>query len=69
MLDDYLPKFLPFVVCSFFDMGQVTPATGGTSTGASKTQSAAPVSSGGTKMQTGKDYDFSSLTQGMFSKH
>ena len=49
-------------------MGQVTPATGGTSTGASKTQSAAPVSSGGTKMQTGKDYDFSSLTQGMFSK-
>ncbi|PNT13162.1 hypothetical protein POPTR_011G127000v4 [Populus trichocarpa] len=53
---------------SFFDMGQVNPANGGTSTGASKTQSAAPVSSGGTKMQTGKDYDFSSLTQGMFSK-
>ena len=50
-------------------MGQATPANGVKSSGASKTQQAAPVSSGGTKIQAGKDYDFSSLTQGMFSKH
>ncbi|KAJ6728014.1 ADP-RIBOSYLATION FACTOR GTPASE-ACTIVATING PROTEIN AGD5 [Salix koriyanagi] len=54
---------------SFYDMGQATPANGVKSSGASKTQPAAPVSSGGTKIQAGKDYDFSSLTQGMFSKH
>ncbi|KAF9672870.1 hypothetical protein SADUNF_Sadunf11G0089200 [Salix dunnii] len=54
---------------SLYDMGQVTPANGVKSSGASKTQPAAPVSSGGTKIQAGKDYDFSSLTQGMFSKH
>ncbi|KAB5534684.1 hypothetical protein DKX38_017770 [Salix brachista] len=54
---------------SFNDMGQATPANGVKSSGASKTQPAAPVSSGGTKIQAGKDYDFSSLTQGMFSKH
>ena len=49
-------------------MGQVAPANGGTTIGASKTQSAAPVSSGNS-MQNKKDYDFSYLTQGMFSKH
>jgi len=45
-------------------MGQVTPANGGTTIGASNTQSAAPVSSGNS-MQNKKDYDFSYLTQGM----
>lgn len=49
-------------------MGQVTPANGVTMTGASKPQSGAPISSENAS-QSGKDYDFSSLTQGMFSKH
>ncbi len=52
---------------SFYTMGQVDPVNGTMTTGVSKPQSAAPVSS--TTSQTAKDYDFSSLTQGMFAKH
>ena len=47
-------------------MGQVAPVNGTMTMGVSKTQSAAPVSS--TTSQSAKDYDFSSLTQGMFAK-
>lgn len=48
-------------------MGQVTPVNGVATAGASKTQSPSPIPSA-SPTQTGKDYDFSSLTQGMFSK-
>ncbi|TKY66583.1 ADP-ribosylation factor GTPase-activating protein AGD5 [Spatholobus suberectus] len=51
---------------SYYAMGQVAPVNGTTTTGASKPQSASPVSS--TTSKTGNDYDFSSLTQGMFAK-
>lgn len=52
-------------------MGQVSPANGTAAAGAgvSKPQSASPVSSTSSQKSSGKDYDFSSLTQGMFSKH
>lgn len=49
-------------------MGQVTPDNGAVTAGVNKPQSGAPVSSGKSS-QSGKEYDFSSLTQGMFSKH
>ncbi|RDX62124.1 putative ADP-ribosylation factor GTPase-activating protein AGD5 [Mucuna pruriens] len=49
---------------SFYAMGQVPPVNG--MMGVNKPQSAAPVSS--TSSQSAKDYDFSSLTQGMFAK-
>ncbi|KAG2371899.1 ADP-ribosylation factor GTPase-activating protein [Vigna angularis] len=54
---------------SFYGMGQVPPPVNGVmaTMGASKPQSGAPVSSSTT--QSAKDYDFSSLTQGMFAKH
>ncbi|KAE8733598.1 putative ADP-ribosylation factor GTPase-activating protein AGD15 [Hibiscus syriacus] len=44
-----------------------TPTSGTTTNGASKPQSASPVSSMNSP-QTGKDYEFSSLTQGLFTK-
>ncbi|XP_039032485.1 ADP-ribosylation factor GTPase-activating protein AGD5-like [Hibiscus syriacus] len=53
---------------SFYALGQVTPANGVAMTGASKPQQASPVTSANSS-QSGKDYDFSSLTQGMFTKH
>ncbi|CAJ1957012.1 unnamed protein product [Sphenostylis stenocarpa] len=54
---------------SFYGMGQVPPPVNGmmTTVGASKPQAGAPVSSSTT--QSAKDYDFSSLTHGMFAKH
>ncbi|TYG86903.1 hypothetical protein ES288_A13G170100v1 [Gossypium darwinii] len=52
---------------SFYALGQGTPASGVATNGASKPQSASPVSSTNSS-QAGKDYDFSSLTQGMFTK-
>lgn len=66
-----LKQFLSSPACSFYAMGQATPANGMTTpqTGTSKQQpTASPVSSTPAS-QTGKDYDFSSLTQGMFAKH
>ncbi|XP_019453611.1 PREDICTED: probable ADP-ribosylation factor GTPase-activating protein AGD5 isoform X2 [Lupinus angustifolius] len=51
---------------SFYPMGQIAPVNGTMTTGVSKPQSADPVSS--TTSQKGKDYDFSSLTEGMFAK-
>lgn len=51
---------------SFFTMPQVAPVNGTTTAVASKPQSATPVSTNTT--QTANDYDFSSLTQGMFAK-
>lgn len=56
--------------CSYYPMGQVAPVNGSSTTGgASKDResSAYPISS--TTSKTGSDYDFSSLTQGMFAKH
>ncbi|XP_019426106.1 PREDICTED: probable ADP-ribosylation factor GTPase-activating protein AGD5 isoform X2 [Lupinus angustifolius] len=50
----------------FYSLGQVAPVNGMMTAGANKPQSAAPVSS--TTSQSAKDYDFSSLTQGMFAK-
>ncbi|MBA0573924.1 hypothetical protein Golob_001171, partial [Gossypium lobatum] len=52
---------------SFYALGQATPASSVATNGASKPQSASPVSSTNSS-QAGKDYDFSSLTQGMFTK-
>ncbi|KAF1866499.1 hypothetical protein Lal_00017882 [Lupinus albus] len=49
----------------FYPMVQVAPVNGMVTTGVNKPQSA-PVSS--TTLQSAKDYDFSSLTQGMFAK-
>jgi stromal membrane-associated protein len=48
--------------------GQNGNLNGGISTAAPKPQSTAATASLVTPAQTGKDYDFSSLTQGMFSK-
>ncbi|XWS27956.1 hypothetical protein CRYUN_Cryun25bG0024800 [Craigia yunnanensis] len=50
---------------SFYTLGQVTPANGVATTGTSKPQSTSLVSSANS---SAKDYDFSSLTQGMFTK-
>ncbi|KAK8542712.1 hypothetical protein V6N13_136732 [Hibiscus sabdariffa] len=52
---------------SFYALGQVTPASSAATNGASKPQSASSASSTNSP-QTGKDYDFSSLTQGLFTK-
>ncbi|CAI0376105.1 unnamed protein product [Linum tenue] len=61
----------PYPASSFYSMGQGTPVVNGASTtaGASKPQSATPVVASSNSSQTGKEFDFSSLTQGMFSKH
>ncbi|KAF3453609.1 hypothetical protein FNV43_RR04049 [Rhamnella rubrinervis] len=59
---------ISYSTSSFYPMGQVTPVNGVT-TSASKTQSPSPVSSASSTTQSGKDYDFSSLTHGMFTKH
>lgn len=57
-----------FAVCSLQTAGQATSSNGLASAGVSKPQSSSPISSA-SPSQPGKDYDFSSLTQGMFSKH
>ncbi|XP_011044548.1 PREDICTED: probable ADP-ribosylation factor GTPase-activating protein AGD5 isoform X2 [Populus euphratica] len=59
---------VPYPTSSLYDIEQVTPANGGTNNGVGKPQSSSSVSSG-TSTPAGKDYDFSSLMQGMFSKH
>jgi hypothetical protein len=53
------------ICCSFYGMGQVGPVNGMMTMGANKPQST-PVSS--TTSKSAKEYDFSSLTQGMFAK-
>lgn len=53
---------------SLYSAGQVTPVNGVTTGGVSKPQSATSISSVSSS-QSGKECDFSSLTQGMFSKH
>ncbi|XP_009342444.1 ADP-ribosylation factor GTPase-activating protein AGD5 [Pyrus x bretschneideri] len=58
---------VPYSASSFYGMAQVNPVNGVTNDGAKKTQSPSPVSSS-TSAQSGKDYDFSSLTQLMFAK-
>ncbi|XP_077254053.1 ADP-ribosylation factor GTPase-activating protein AGD5-like [Tasmannia lanceolata] len=58
----------PFPTSSMYTMGTPTLINGATNAGMSRPPSAAPVSSI-TPNQSGKDHDFSSLMQGMFSKH
>ncbi|KAK1556871.1 hypothetical protein Q3G72_013695 [Acer saccharum] len=62
---------VPYPTSSFYTMGQVAPANGATTTGSgtSKPQSSSSSVPSSTPSQTAKDFDFSSLTQGMFSKH
>ena len=62
---------VPYPTSSFYTMGQVAPANGATTTGSgtSKPQSSSSPVPSSTPSQTAKDFDFSSLTQGMFSKH
>ncbi|VVA29607.1 PREDICTED: probable ADP-ribosylation factor [Prunus dulcis] len=62
-----LGSSVPYSTSSFYDMAQVNPVNGARNDGANKTQSPSPVSSA-TSAQSAKDYDFSSLTQGMFAK-
>ncbi|CAL0310130.1 unnamed protein product [Lupinus luteus] len=57
---------VPYPSSGFYSLGQVAPVNGMMTAGANKPQSAAPVSS--TTSHSAKDYDFSSLTQGMFAK-
>ncbi|CAK9325152.1 unnamed protein product [Citrullus colocynthis] len=61
---------VPYPTSSLYSLGQVSsvPVNGVTPTAKNKPQSTALVSSA-TPSQSGKEYDFSSLTQGMFSKH
>lgn len=56
---------LPFLHRSMYTMGQVAPINGVATTSVSRPPSASPVTP---PTQPGKDYDFSSLTHGMFSK-
>lgn len=58
---------LLLLFCSFYNMAQVNPVNGAKNDGANNTQSPSPISSA-TSAQSAKDYDFSSLTQGMFAK-
>lgn len=58
---------LPFIACSLYHMGQATVVNGVSAAPVSKPQSTSTVSSV-PPTQSGKEYDFSSLTQGMFSK-
>ncbi|KAJ0101202.1 hypothetical protein Patl1_04547 [Pistacia atlantica] len=62
---------VPYPTSSIYSMGLATPANGTTTpgTGTSKQQATASPVSSTPGSQTGKDYDFSSLTQGMFTKH
>ncbi|KAJ9671742.1 hypothetical protein PVL29_025448 [Vitis rotundifolia] len=56
---------VPFATSSMYTMGQVAPTNGVATTSVSRPPSASPVTP---PAQPGKEYDFSSLTQGMFSK-
>ncbi|CAL5405786.1 unnamed protein product [Camellia sinensis] len=58
---------VPFPTSSTCTVGQNRSTNGVTPAGTSRTPSASPIPSA-TPTQTAKDYDFSSLTEGMFSK-
>ncbi|XP_077243285.1 ADP-ribosylation factor GTPase-activating protein AGD5-like [Tasmannia lanceolata] len=57
-----------FQTSSLYAMGTPAPINGVTTAGVSRTSSASPISSI-TPNQSSNDHDFSSLMQGMFSKH
>ncbi|KAM7280844.1 hypothetical protein ACFE04_007978 [Oxalis oulophora] len=59
---------VPYPASSYYSMGQATPVNGTTSAGASKHQPGSSASST-SATQSASEFDFSSLTQGMFSKH
>lgn len=60
--------FLAFASCSYYTMVQAPPTNGFMSEEMSKAQPAPSIGSTPPRVQPAKDYDFSSLTQGMFSK-
>ncbi|EOA12434.1 hypothetical protein CARUB_v10028316mg [Capsella rubella] len=62
---------LQYPSSSFYTMGQANPANGMTpnSTGKPQSSSAAQPTSTTPSSQSGKDFDFSSLMDGMFTKH
>ncbi|KAJ8754606.1 hypothetical protein K2173_010697 [Erythroxylum novogranatense] len=57
-----------YPTASFYSVGQFPPDNGLRTMEAIIPQSASPASGGGSS-QSGKEYDFSSLTQGLFAKH
>ncbi|KAL6205654.1 hypothetical protein ACLB2K_022909 [Fragaria x ananassa] len=61
---------VPYSMSSFYSMPQISTVNGLANAGVNKTQSPAPTTAAtsSTSTQKGKDYDFSSLTQGMFAK-
>ncbi|GLT74757.1 hypothetical protein SLA2020_465350 [Shorea laevis] len=59
---------VPYPAISFHTLGQATPVNGVATSATNKTQSTTPISTSNSS-QSGKEYDFSSLTQGMFTKH
>ncbi|KAI4388156.1 hypothetical protein MLD38_000512 [Melastoma candidum] len=58
----------PYPMTSFYTAGQGASSNGFTAAGSTNHQVTPPATSPPVT-QTGKDYDFSSLTQGMFAKH
>ncbi|CAN1239143.1 ADP-ribosylation factor GTPase-activating protein AGD5, partial [Linum grandiflorum] len=61
---------VPYPASSLYSMGQVVNGGSTGSSGSSKAQSAqAPVVASSNSTQPAKDFDFSSLTQGLFTKH
>ena len=60
---------LPFLVlaCSFYPMVQAMPVNGAAAAETSKNSAASAISTG-TSTQKTNDYDFSALTQGLFTK-
>ncbi|XP_010278369.1 PREDICTED: probable ADP-ribosylation factor GTPase-activating protein AGD5 [Nelumbo nucifera] len=60
-------NFVSFPASSMYTMGQHAPSNGVTMAGLNRPPSASSVSSV-TPARSGKDYDFSSLTEGLFSK-
>ncbi|XP_065862177.1 ADP-ribosylation factor GTPase-activating protein AGD5 [Euphorbia lathyris] len=67
-LTNPLGSSVTYPASSLYSMGQVTPVNGVASAGVRETQPAASVTSSVKSSQSAKDYDFSALTSGMFSK-
>ncbi|OWM81201.1 hypothetical protein CDL15_Pgr007232 [Punica granatum] len=60
---------MPYPSSGLYTRGQPAAFNGTTGAGASKPQTSSPItSSSSSPTKSGKDYDFSSLTQGMFTK-
>ncbi|GKV15878.1 hypothetical protein SLEP1_g26618 [Rubroshorea leprosula] len=59
---------VPHPTSSFYTLGQATPVNSIATPETNKSQSASPVSASKSS-ESGSEYDFSSLTQGLFTKH